>query len=103
MTQFSDLNIEYSSKSFEGDKIDIERIFNQEITVQDYKIEDTKYTGYKDKGANKCLYMQILYKGEKRVVFTGGTALIEVIKKVPRDKFPFTTIIIKENKRYKFT
>lgn len=103
MTQFSDFKIECSSKCLEGDKIGIDRIFNQEITVQDFKIEDTKISGYKDKGVGKCLYLQILYRGEQRVIFTSGTALIEVIQKVPRESFPFTTVIIKENKRYKFT
>lgn len=103
MTQFSDLNIECASKAFEGDRIDIDRIFNQEITVQDFKIEDTKFAGYKEKGIGKCLYLQILYKGDQRVIFTGSSALLEVIKKVPRESFPFTTIIVKENKRYKFT
>jgi hypothetical protein len=103
MTQFSDLKIEYSPKTFEGDRIDIDRIFNQEITVQDFKIEETKFAGYKEKGSNKCLYLQILYKGDLRVIFTGSGALLEVIQKVPRDKFPFTTIIVKENKRYRFT
>jgi hypothetical protein len=87
----------------EGDRIDIERVFNQEITVSDYKIEDTKISGYKEKGADKCLYLQILYKGEYRIVFTSGKALMEAIEKIPKEKFPFTTIIIKDNKKYKFT
>ena len=103
MTQFSDLKIECPSKALDGDRIDIDRIFNQKITVQDFIIKDTKISGYKEKGAEKCLYLQILFKGEQRVIFTGSINLMEVIQKVPRESFPFTTIIIKENKRYKFT
>lgn len=103
MIQFSELNIEYTSKCFEGDKIRMERILNQEITVLDYKIEPSKISSYKEKGMENCLYLHILYKNEKRVIFTGGSALIEVIQKVSRESFPFATIIIEEKKRYKFT
>lgn len=103
MTQFSDLNIEYTTKGFEGDKISMDRILNQEITVVDFKIEDSKIEGYKEKGVEKCLYLQISYKNELRVIFTGGSALIEMIQKVPRERFPFTTIIKKENRRFLFT
>lgn len=103
MTQFNELGVEYTSKGFEGDKINIDRIFNQEITVIDFKIEDSKIAGFKERGAEKCLHLQILYKEELRVVFTGGSALIEVIQKIPKDKFPFTTTIKKENRRFLFT
>jgi hypothetical protein len=41
--------------------------------------------------------------GEKRVVFTGSTILIDTIKQVPKEKFPFETIIVKENEYYEFT
>jgi hypothetical protein len=103
MTKFSDLNIEYTSKGFEGDSISIERLLNQEISVLDFKIEDSKIEKYKNKGAGKCLYLQILHKNEKWVIFTSGSALMEVIQKVPRTCFPFNTTIIKENRTYKFT
>lgn len=103
MTSFKDLNIVYTAKSFEGDKISIDRILNQEITVVDYKIEDSKVKSFQERGADKCLYLQIRYKGELRVLFTGGSALLEVIQKVPAEGFPFTTTIIKENKRFIFT
>lgn len=103
MTRFSDLNIETSTKNFEGDKIRIERIFNREIIVHDFKIEDTKISSYKEKGTTRYMNLQISINNEKHVVFTASSVLIEAILKVPKDKFPFETIIVNENKRYKFT
>lgn len=103
MTKFSEFNIETTSKNFEGDKIKIERIFNREITVHDFKIEDSKVPAFKEKGVDKFMHLQISIKGEMHVVFTAATALMEAIQKVPGDKFPFDTIIVNDNKRYKFT
>lgn len=103
MIRFKDLNIEYTAKSFEGEKISMDRVLNQEITIVDFKIQDSKIPGFLERGAEKCLYLQIRYKGELRVIFTGGSALIEVIQKVPQKEFPFITTIIKENKRFLFT
>ncbi len=87
------------SKSFEGDKIKIDRILNKQITVEAYKIEVSKY----DKGTGKCLYIQVLVDGSKRVLFTGSANLMDMINQVPKDKFPFKTTIIKENERFEFT
>lgn len=103
MIRFKDLNIEYTAKSFEGDKISMDRILNQEIIIVDFKIEDSKVKSFQEKGSDKCLHLQIRYKGELRVIFTGGSALIEMIQKVPKSEFPFSTIIIKDNKRFLFT
>jgi hypothetical protein len=103
MTKFSEFNIETTSKNFEGDKIRIERIFNREIQIHDFKIDDSKVQAFKERGADKFMHLQISIKGEKYVVFTAATALMEAIQKVPRDKFPFDTVIINDNKRYKFT
>jgi hypothetical protein len=103
MNKFSDFNIETTTKYFDGDKIRIERIFNREIQVHDFKIEDSKVQAFKERGAGKFMHLQISLKGEKYVVFTAASALMEAIQKVPKDKFPFDTIIINDNKRYKFT
>jgi hypothetical protein len=103
MNRFNEFNIEPSARGFEGDKIGIERVLNQEITILDYKVEDSKIQKYKEMGAGKCLYLQIIYKSEKRIIFTSGTALMEVIQKIPPERFPFITTIIKENRRYLFS
>ena len=99
MNKFKDFGIKPQSKAFEGDKIKIDRILNKTIYVHDYKIEQSKY----EKGSGKCLYMQIVVDGIKRVVFTGSVGLMEVIGQVPKEKFPFETIIVRENERFEFT
>lgn len=96
MHSFKDFNITTQSKPFTGEKISLERVLNKEIIVQDYKVEDSKYEGQR-------LTLQVEVERQQRVIFTGSTVLQELIEKVPKDKFPFTTTIIKENKRFEFT
>lgn len=99
MNKFSDFGIQ-PGKGLLGDKIKIDRVTNKEITVYDYRIVDSKF---KEKGNGKRLDMQIEVGGERRVVFTGSTVLQEMIQRVPKENFPFTTKIIRENERYQFT
>lgn len=99
MNQFKDFGIKPQSKSFEGDKIKIDRILNKKISVHDFKIEQSKY----EKGTGKCLYMQIEVDGQKRVLFTGSASLMDMIQQVDKTNFPFETTIIKENERFQFT
>lgn len=96
---FKDFGIVSQSKNFTGEKISIDQILNQPITVYDFVIKDSKY---KDKGNGKCLYIQITYEDRKRVLFTGSANLMETINKVNKDDFPFLTTIRKENKRLEF-
>lgn len=99
MNRFSDFNIKVNTSTFIGDKIPVAKLFNVEISVLNYKIEDSK-----KKEDTKCLTLQIEKDGVKRIVFTGSTTLIEQIKQVPSDKFPFTTkIVMGDNDRYEFT
>lgn len=100
MKNFSELGIKSQAKGFEGEKIKTERILNKEVIVEDYKIVTSKFT---DKGSGKCLHLQILVDGNKRVWFTGSFNLMEVIERVPKEAFPFKTIIAKENERFEFT
>ena len=99
MNNFKDFGIQSQSKGFEGDKIKIDRILNKNIIVEEYKIENSKF----EKGNGKCLYIQISIDGVRRVLFTGSINLMEMIEQVPKNKFPFTTAIIKENDRFEFT
>jgi len=101
MNKFDQFNIKIKSTFFEGKKIKILKLLNREIIVHDFKITDSKF--FKDKGDGKCLFLQISLQGEKRVVFTSSCGLIEMIKQVPENGFPFETIIIEDNERYKFT
>ena len=98
MKKFSDLNIEVENASFIGDKIRIDRLFNVEITVLDFKLDDSKV-----KENTKCLTLQIEKNGNPHVVFTGSTFLTAMIQKVPKDAFPFTTTIVKTNDHFEFT
>ena len=90
-------------KGFEGDKIKMEKILNREIVVHAYKLEESKVKVYRDRGSDKCLYLQISFNNEMYVIFTSSSCLIEAIRQIPADKFPFITIIIKENQRLRFT
>jgi hypothetical protein len=99
MYSFKEFGIKPTVKAFEGDKIKIERIINKLIVVSDFKIDKSKF----DKGSGKLLTLQIIVDNGKRVLFTGSTNLIEMIQAVPKEKFPFETIITKDNDRYEFT
>ena len=101
MKSFSQFNIKPTAIDFEGDKIKMSKILNREIVVHHFSIDDSKH--FKEKGAGKCLKLQISFNGEKHINFTSATGLLEVIQKIPEDGFPFTTTIIEENDRYKFT
>jgi hypothetical protein len=101
MNSFSQFNIKTNTKGFEGDKIKISKILNREIVVYDFKIDDSKC--FKDKGTGKCLQLQISLSDQKHIVFTSSSGLIEAIHQVPENGFPFTTTIIEDNDRFKFT
>jgi len=100
MKRFSEMNIEVELKSFTGDKIKIEKILNKDIIIHDYDIRESKY---KEKGNGQCLHLQLEIGGEKRVLFSGSTYLMDLIKKVNDDDFPFITTIVKEGEYFKFT
>ena len=97
MNSFSDFGIKIEITGFIGEKIKIAKILGREIIVNHYEIKDSKCF----KG--KCLKLQITFNNEKRIVFTSGTDLIVSIERIPKEGFPFTTEIIEENERFKFT
>lgn len=101
MKSFSQFNISITSKAFQGDKIKMSKILNREIVVHHFKIEDSKH--FKEKGSGKCLQLQISTNNNMHVVFTSSSGLLEAIKQIPEDGFPFKTTIIEENDRYIFT
>lgn len=103
MNRFSQFDIKVPEKGLTGNKIKITKILNKEIVIHHFKVVDSKIEEFKKKGTGKCLHMQISFNNEMHVVFTSGTALIEVIQQIPLDKFPFASTIIEENDRYIFT
>jgi len=101
MTRFSELNIKPTTQQgFEGDKIDMYKILNKEVKVLDFAIKPSKY---EEKGNGKCLYMQLEVDQRKRVAWCGSGVLMDLIQQVPKEAFPVTTTIVKENDRYLFT
>jgi hypothetical protein len=100
MFEFKDLGIKPKTKAFTGDKINIDYILNKRILVHAFKIDKSKF----EKGGNgNRLTLQIDVDNSQRIVFTGSVNLQEMIKQVPEGKFPFSTVIIKKDKRYEFT
>ncbi|QHC84947.1 hypothetical protein AS589_09280 [Empedobacter brevis] len=98
MNNFKNFKIKPSLTNFVGDKIKINKILNKEIIIQKFKIEDSKA-----KQGTKCLTLQIEYKEENHIIFTGSKILQEMIIQVPEDGFPFKTIIVLNNERLEFT
>lgn len=97
MNDFKDFGIESAVKKFNGDKIKIQRILGKQVVVHGYDLRESKYDG-------TCLYLQISMNEIEYVVFTGSRYLIEMIERVPAEKFPFTTTLVEtDDKRYEFT
>ncbi len=98
MKKFKDLNIKPKLHSFVGDKISLSRLFNLEITVHDFVIEpSTKKPG------TERLKVQIEKDNTMYIFFTGSRVLMQMIKEVPKEVFPFTTTIRNDNKHFEFT
>jgi hypothetical protein len=100
MYKFNELGIKPAQKTFEGPKVAVYSIFNKLIVVEDYKIEASKF---KEKGNGKRLVLQVIVDNSKRIVFSGSANLMDMIERVPKDRFPFQTTIINENDRFQFT
>jgi hypothetical protein len=98
MHSFKDFNIQPKTNSFVGEKIQVQKLFNLTITVIDFKIEPSKH----HKGT-ELLTLQIMKGTEKRIVFIGSKVMIDQIKRVPENGFPFTTVIRGDNDHYEFT
>ena len=98
MKSFKDFNIKPKLSTFTGDKIKIDKVLNIEIIVHAFKIEDSK-----KKQGTKLLTLQIEKQGTRHVIFTGSTVLMQTVQEVPKDGFPFSTKIIKQDEHYEFT
>lgn len=98
MNNFKDFNIPPRVSSFVGEKIQIQKLFNLSIKVLDFKIGPSS-----KKEGTLLLTLQIEKSGEKRIVFTGSTVLMDQIKRIPENGLPFSTIIRGDNDHYEFT
>ncbi len=99
MKDFKSFGIKPADDGFKGDKINLDRIFNRTIIVEKFKIEKSKF----DKGNGKRLVLQIMLGETQHIVFCGSGVLMEQINRVPKEGFPFTTTIVKNNGRHEFT
>ena len=101
MRKFKEFGIKQSITLI-GEKIPIYDVFNKEITIFGYNIENSKYE--KNKGNGKCLCLHIELENKRHIVFTGSVALQNDIQQIPKeDGFPFLTTIIRQNKKFIFT
>jgi len=98
MYSFKDFDIKPKINAFVGDKVPVKKILNIPIQVLDCKIEPSKA-----KPGTELLTLQIEKSGEKRIVFTGSTVLIDQMRRVPEGAFPFSTTIKGDNDYYEFT
>lgn len=101
MKQFKDLSTEAIEDGFTGDKISIDRILNRKITVHKFRISPSRFP--ESRGNGKCLCLQIGIEENKHVVFTGSVILQKLINQLKEEDFPFSTIIVKQDKRLEFT
>lgn len=99
MYSFKDFDIKPKVSTFTGDKIQVKKLLNMSIKVIDFKVEPSR-----QKEGTELLTLQIEKSpDEKRVVFTGSKVLLDQIRRVPKDKFPFTTTIKGDNDYFEFT
>ena len=98
MKSFKDFNIKPEITSFVGDKIKIDRILNREIVVTNFKIGPSN-----QRENTQCLALEFQLNGNHHILFTGSTVLMQMIEKVPKDSFPFTTTIVREHEYFEFT
>jgi hypothetical protein len=97
MKSFSEFGITTTQKGLKGEKIKIDKVINRLIMVKGYQIVDSKF-----EGKGKRLDIEIEVDKAERIIFTGSVVLMDMIKQVPENGFPFQTTIIKENERYEF-
>ena len=97
------MNIIINVNKFVGDKIKIKKIINKEIIVHDFKLSDSKIYKNSDDNYKECLCLQLEFGDEKYILFSSASTLIEAIKLVNKNDFPFKTIITEANERYMFT
>ena len=96
MKNFSELGIK-PKRSFVGDKIPVESLLDKEIIVEFFEIKPSKKVMDGD-----CLHMQIKLDGHDRLVFTSSTFLMDTLKQLSAEDFPFKVKIKRVNKHFEF-
>ncbi len=96
INNFSDFNI-VTKISFEGAKLYPDDLLEEPLIIHHYEVRPSK----KNNGT-ECLYTQITFKNEKRLLWSSSTFLIDTMRKIPDSGFPFTAQIIKVNRHFEF-
>jgi hypothetical protein len=101
MRDFKELGVKPTvQKSFVGDKMKINKIMNREIVVHAYRIEDSKY----GEGGEKRLQLSFSLGDVRHITFTASIVLMDMIRQVKPEDFPFTTTIIEtDNGSFEFS
>lgn len=84
-------------QSFEGEKLRLDEVLNQEILITGYKIKDS----HQKKGTQ---YLTIHFEsgGKQHITFTGSIVLMDQLRKYESHP-PFLTVIKKINRHYTFS
>lgn len=100
MKQFSDLNIKLT-KRFVGDRIKIEKVEGDEITIHDFEVRESKIDKKNDPEWNgekgECLYLQLEVNDTMRVLWGSYKYLIDQVKQINKNDLPFKAKIINEH------
>lgn len=94
MKRLSDLGLE-EDQALKGRSIRIDDLLDKEIEVHSIRVEPSKKQIGED-----CLYLQIRFEEQWRVLFTGAKYVKKKLLKVPEDVFPFRATITKEGRAY---
>lgn len=97
LKNFKDFDIEPVLDNFSGDRLLIDQLLNLPITIIDFIIEDST-----KKPGTKRLKLQLEKNGIKHIHFSGSVILLQQIKKVSKEDFPFVTTIIREGLYLRF-
>lgn len=97
MKSFKEFGIKVQAETYIGKKRSVDEIINMEIEVHKFKIEPSK------QNSGLCLHLQIKIGDLYHVVFTSSTGLMDTIKRIPSEGFPFSTTIKKIDRRYEFS
>jgi len=98
MNNFKDFAIKPKANTFVGEKIKAKNVINAPIIVFEFKIEPSKAIP-----GTEFMTLQIEKAGDKRIVFISSKIMIDQIKRVPPENFPFHTTIKGDNGYYEFT
>lgn len=95
MKQFSDFAKE--EERLEGDKVKLDSILDQEITIHGFTLAKSNYS--KNKSGQYITVQFSKQDAEKQVFFSGSDVLIDQLQKY-KDEMPFIARIKNVNKYY---